>query len=217
MKRELLTWTSANALGLGLGFVAILQTGMLIELGFNWEMHWVWIEEPVSQDTKPYVSTLMGFLVGGFIFGSAQALFLRSRKVAVIGWIVATVTGLGVLAVVVDWPLIALGLLGILPGPVEPIIATVGGGTFAGIFQYLMLRSQGISASKWAIRWVVGLVVGLLPMVVLFITLEELNISISWPAEVFFSGFIVGGVAALVSGRALFRTLTARSDSFSRE
>ena len=71
MKRELLTWTSANALGLGLGFVAILQTGMLIELGFNWEMHWVWIEEPVSQDTKPYVSTLMGFLVGGFIFGSA--------------------------------------------------------------------------------------------------------------------------------------------------
>ena len=38
-KHELLVWTSANALGLGVGFVAMLQMQMLIEFGFDWEMH----------------------------------------------------------------------------------------------------------------------------------------------------------------------------------
>ena len=54
----------------------------------------------------------------------------------------------------------------------------------------------------------VGPVAGLVPMAVLFITLEELNISISWTAEVFVSGFVVGGVAAFVSGRALIASLS---------
>ena len=207
---EWLAWISTNALGLGLGFVAILQTGMLIELGFNWEMHWDWTEEPVSQDTSPYVATLVSFLVGGAILGLAQAFIVRSRDVAEIAWVGATVTGFGVLAIFVEWPLIALDLLGIIPGPVEPIIATVGGGTIAGIFQYLMLRRQGISASKWVILWTVGLVASLVPMVILFVALDELKISISWPTEVFVNGFIVGGVAALVSGRALFAALSGQ-------
>ena len=209
-KHEWLVWISTNALGLGLGFVAILQTGMLIEFGFNWEMHWDWVEEAVSRDASPYVATFVSFLVGGAILGLAQALVVRSRDVAVIGWIVATVTGFGVLAVIVEWPLIALDLLGIIPGPVEPIIATVGGGTIAGIFQYLMLRRQGINASKWLILWAVGLVASLVPMVILFVALDELKISINWPTEVFVNGFIVGGVAALVSGRALFAALSGR-------
>ena len=209
-KRERLAWISTNALGLGLGFVAILQTGMLIEFGFNWEMHWDWVEEAVSRDASPYVATFVSFLVGGAILGLAQALVVRSRGVTVIGWIVATVTGYGVLAVIVEWPLIALDLLGIIPGPVEPIIATVGGGTVAGIFQYLMLRRQGINASKWLILWAVGLVASLVPMVILFVALDELKISINWPTEVFVNGFIVGGVAALVSGRALFAALSGQ-------
>jgi hypothetical protein len=216
-KHELLVWISATALGLGLGFVAILQTGMLIEFGFDWKMHWDWIEEPVSRDARPYVATLMSFLVGGAVLGLAQALVVRSRNVAETGWLVATVTGFGVLAVIVEWPLIALDLLGIIPGPVEPIIATVGGATMAGIFQYLMLRRQGFSASKWLILWVVGLVASLVPMVILFVALDELNISISWPTEVFVNGFIVGGFAALVSGRALFATLPGRPAGFVHE
>jgi hypothetical protein len=215
-KYDLLAWTSANALGLGLGFVAILQTGMLIEFGANWDMHWDWVEEPVSRDASPYLATLISFLVGGVILGSVQALVIRSRNVAEIGWVVATVIGFSVLAVIVEWPLIALDLLGIMPGPFEPIIATVGGGTIAGIFQYLFLRRQGISASRWLSLWVIGLVTSLVPMVILFVVLDKLNISINWPTEVFINGFIVGGVAALFSGRALFAALAGQSAAFSQ-
>lgn len=209
-KHELLAWISVTALGLGLGFIAILQTGMLIEFGFNWEMHWHWVEAPVSADARPYLATLVSFLVGGAILGSAQAFVVRPRNVSPVGWIVATVTGFCVLAVTVQWPLIALDLLGIIPGPIEPILVTVGGGTIAGIFQYLMVRRQGINSSKWLVLWVIGLVASLVPMIILFVALDELNISINWPTEVFINGFIVGGIAALASGRVLFAALTER-------
>jgi hypothetical protein len=216
MKRELIDWTLLNALGLALGFFTILQTGMLFEFGFNWQMHWAGIEAPVSQNTRPYFTALVASLAGGLIFGLSQAFFLRARKVTPFNWIVATVIGFGLLAVVIDWPLIAAGLLGVIPGPVEPIIATVGSGAFAGLFQFLLLRRERIRAPKWALLWVFGLVISLLPTALIFITLEELNISISWPTEVFVSGFTVGGVAALVSGRELLRTLAALPDSYDR-
>jgi hypothetical protein len=44
----------------------------------------------------------------------------------------------------------------------------------------------------------------------LFFTLVEgpLSIAVIWPLQVFFSGFIVAGVAALISGQALFAALS---------
>ena len=206
-----LAWTSVNALGLGLGFLALLETTMLLEFGFDWGKHWVWVEEPVGQDESAaaaYVGTLAAYLIGGVILGASQALVLRTRGVSAVSWILATVSGFGVLAITIDWPLIALDLLGIIPGPVEPIIATVGTGIFAGIFQYLALRRWNVHAAKWLSLLVVGLIVSLVPIVILFISLEALNVSISWPMEVFINGLIVGGVASLVSGQALFKTLS---------
>lgn len=110
--------------------------------------------------------------------------------------------------IAIQWPLMALGVWGVIPGPVEPIIVTVGGASLAGIFQYLMLRRHGIHASKWLILWIVGLVASLVPMAILFMSLDKLNMSISWPTEVFVMGFIVAGVAALISGKSLFATLS---------
>ena len=213
-KHELLVWTSACALGLGVGFVVMAQMKMLIEFGFNWEMHWNWIEKPVDQGALEYVSQLMGVLVIGTIFGSAQALAVRSRNVRVFRWILATIAGFGIVVVAIVWPLIALGVMGNIPGPVEPIIFTIGGGSLAGICQYVLMRSQGIFAGKWLALWIAGLIVGLVATA-LFFSLAEgpLDIALNWPAEIFVSGFIVAGVAALISGKALFNSLPERPEN----
>lgn len=211
--KALLSWITANGFGLGMGFVAVLQTGMLIEFGFDWRMHWKWIEQPAAQDTTEYVSTLVAMLAGGLILGSAQALILRSRSVPVIRWVLATVAGFGVVAVAIDWPLIALGVLGEIPGPVEPLIVTVGGGSFAGVFQFLTLGRQGIRAPKWLLLWIGGLVAGVVPTALLMILLEASGLTPSWPLEVFLNGFIIAGVAAWISGKALFAAFSEFRDA----
>jgi pimeloyl-ACP methyl ester carboxylesterase len=100
---------------------------------------------------------------------------------------------------------------GRIPGPVEPIVLLHGGGGLAGILQYLMLSRQGIHARKWMVLWIVGLVANLLPTALLFISLDKLGVSISWPAEAFLNGFMVAGVAASISGKALFAALAEAS------
>jgi hypothetical protein len=100
--------------------------------------------------------------------------------------------------------------LGAIPGPVEPIIVTVGGGSFAGIFQYLSLRRQGIYTPRWLLLWVGGLLAGIVPTALLMISLESLGLAPSWPLEVFLNGFIVAGVAAWISANAFFGSLFAQ-------
>ncbi len=48
-----------------------------------------------------------------------------------------------------------------------------------------------------------GLVASMVPTALLFTSLEGLRVSLSWPMVVFLSGFMVAGVAAWISGRAL--------------
>ena len=106
--------------------------------------------------------------------------------------------------------------MGNIPGPVEPIIFTVGGGSLAGICQYISMRSQGIFAGKWLALWIVGLIVGLVPTALFFFLVEGLlDIAVNWPVQLFLSGFIVAGVAALMSGKALFNALPGRPDNSS--
>ncbi len=198
-------WTLANALGLGVSFVAILQMTMLVEYGLDFEKYWEFI--PPDQSVRAYAARLVSSLLGGAIFGAAQVLFLRSRSVRVGSWILATTVGFA-LILAVEWPLMAVGIWGRIPGPIEPISITVGGGSFAGIMQYLALRKQGIVASRWLALWIGGLVASLVPAALVFISLEEAGLSISWPVETFLSGFIVAGVAALISGRALLASIS---------
>ena len=43
----------------------------------------------------------------------------------------------------------------------------------------------------------------MVPTALLFTSLEGLRVSLSWPMVVFLSGFMVAGVAAWISGKAL--------------
>jgi hypothetical protein len=202
-KNVLLTWTAMNAIGLAVGFVAFVQTVNLIGYGSI-----EWRPEPPTPTALVYFGLLVAFLVEGAIFGLAQALVLRPLRVPAGAWILATAAGFG-LTVIIDWPLVAAEILGRIQGPVEPIIATVGGGSLAGIVQYLVLRRQGIHASKWLALWVVGLVVSLMPTALLFMSIEALGVSLSWPVVVFLSGLMVAGVAALISGNRLLAAISA--------
>lgn len=197
-------WISANAFGLGVGFVAALEAGMLIEYGFNTELHWKFI--PPGQSISAYAAELLPDFLLGAILGSVQALILPSRWVRIVPWILATTCGFGLIAAVV-WPLMAADLWGRFPGPVEPIVLLVGGGSLAGILQYLALRRQGIHAPKWLALWIGGLVASLVPTALLFMSLDGLGVSRSWPMETFLSGFMVAGVAAWISGKALFAAI----------
>lgn len=206
-ERQLWTWTLANALGLGVGFVAVLQVGMLIRFGLDTELHWN--PTPYGRGVRDYAQSLVGLLAGGAVLGSAQAFVVRSRAVRVVPWILSTAAGFGLLVAVI-WPLTALEIWGRIPGPVEPIAFTVGGGSLAAVLQYLSLRRQGIVASRWLALWIGGLVASLVPTGLMFILIEgPLGLSVSWPLEVFLSGFVVAALAALISGRAFMAALSS--------
>jgi hypothetical protein len=202
----LLKWVSTNAVGLGVAFVALLQTGMLLEYGFDFERHWRGMPPTYPAPLIFYVKVLVSYVVGGTIFGLAQTWVLRSRSVPVRAWILATSAGYGLTAILL-WPLIATEALGNIPGPVEPIMATIGGASVAGVVQYLTIRRRGIVASRWVVLWVLGLFVSLLPTALFFISVEGVGIVPSQFFQVFFSGFLTAGVAAWISGKALLDAL----------
>jgi hypothetical protein len=181
---------------------------MLVEFGLDFERHWQWQEQAVEVSPVFYATTLVALLVAGVIYGASQAAALRSHGVRVIPWILATAVGF-VLLVAVFGPLAAAGVLGIIPGPVEPILFTVVGGSLAGVCQYQALRRQGIAVSGWLVRWIVGVIGGLVLTAAFFMSVEGAGIALGWLLEVFFSGFWVAGVAALVSGRTLFSALSS--------
>ncbi|MGH9814990.1 MAG: hypothetical protein ACRD6I_02835 [Candidatus Acidiferrales bacterium] len=177
---------------------------MLVEYGLNTELHWKFI--PPGQNVQAYAAELVSLLVQGAVLGSAQAWILRSRAVRVAPWILSATAGFGFFFVV-EWSLLAVDLWGRFPGPVEPIMILLGGGSLSGVFQYLGLRRQGIHARKWLALWIAGLVASLVPTALLFMSIEGLGVSLSWPMETFLSGFMTAGVAAWISGKALFAAI----------
>ena len=167
-------------------------------------MYWQWI--PPEQEFITYVDIFLGALLLGTTVGFAQSLVLKTKKIRAMSWIIATVIGFGLL-VLINFPLLFLDVLGKIPGPVEPFIVTIVGSIFAGIVQYFWLLKKDIKVKKWLFLWVVGLLFSVVPTA-LFFTAIEITI---WPLEVFINGFIVGGFASLVSGKALFNKLSSMS------
>ena len=109
--------------------------------------------------------------------------------------------------IAVIWPVTAIW--GDLPGPVEPF-AVVGGGLLAtGCLQWLLLRRQGVQAARWLGLWVLGLPLGMALTAAVIVGAGELVGYPPWAGEVALVGFFVGGTAAAVSGRPLFRALAS--------
>ncbi|MGH7572401.1 MAG: hypothetical protein ACREMK_11240 [Gemmatimonadota bacterium] len=204
----LFKWTAANALGLGVALVVFVTIQFPIKYGLDFERYWQWQEQAIENSLVSYAAMLLGLLVAGAILGASQILVLRSHGARVASWILATALGFALLTAVF-WPLTATGVLGIIPGPVEPILLTVVSSSLAGICQYLALRREGIAASRWLVFWVVGLIGGIVLTAAFFISLGGAGIVLGWILDVFFGGFWVAGVAALVSGNTLVSVLSS--------
>lgn len=207
MKNIPIKWIIANAFGLGVSFVAMLQLLMLFSYGLDFEQHWEFVPPP--QTVGAYLGDLVGGLLGGGLLGVAQVLVLRSHFHWTSRWVWATVAGFGLMTVV-NWPLMAMDIMGRIPGPVEPILATVGSCSIAGILQYFVLKRATVDAKKWLILWMIGLFAGVAATGLLMVGLESVSLAPSWPLEVFLSGFAVAGVASWISGKTLFVSLANR-------
>ena len=205
--KPLFKWTMVNALGLGVAFLAMLAPSFM-ELGINPD-----IPSPLTRNVLDMLATLVLYVCSGAILGAAQAVVLRSWNVGVVHWFAAAAAGFGANALIVAWPLQFMGLLGRIPGPVEPIIFTVGGCAMAGIAQCLLLRQRTVLAGRWLILWVVGLVTSIIPTFLMFFVLQGiLELTLSWPVEAFLNGVMCAGFAALVSGNELFSSLKTTTE-----
>jgi hypothetical protein len=142
--------------------------------------------------------------------GASQSFVTRLYGVPVVPWIVATAAGFFSVSLVII-PLLSAGIWGKIPGPVEPIIITVGGSGMAGIFQYIVLRQNQIRAGKCLGVWIGSLLLGLVPTAMIFMMLEgPLGVAFYWPVEVALSGLLIGGFGALFSGQIFLNTLSRR-------
>jgi len=180
---------------------------MTLKYGFNTEKYWEF-GLPWDFSIWEYIRRLISSFVFGSFVGFAQSGLVKSINVGIkrSSWIVVTAIGFCLLTVTVDWPLLYLEF-GNLPGPLDPIIVTVGGGIYAGVAQYFFLNRKDILARKWLLLWIVGLVLSLIPTALFFTFIGD-HLKLSWPMEVFINGFLVAGVASWISGKAFFSALS---------
>ena len=194
------TWIIANAAGLSIGFWSMLQVSNIVEHG---QLGWV---EGVGEGLGSYLSRFIGVVFCGAVLGSFQSLVLRGNKVPSIRWIFVTTVGFAAITPV-EWVLIYTGDWGNLPGPIEPIILLVGGGSLAGFAQYLFLKRRHEYAVRLLTLWIAGLLISLLPTAAVFVLLlPAIGVTLSWPAEVLVNGLLVGGFAAAISSAIWGRT-----------
>lgn len=209
----MLKWTIANGIGMSLGFLAFIQTLMFLAFGFDFGLHWsadaVELLEDAEAERLLRIGLVLGLPLAGTIFTSCQALVLRGKLLQLWTWILAGPLGFAAIILLV-WPFTEIW--GDIPGPVEPFTIVGGGLILTAVFQWLSLRRQGIAATRWLILWGVGLPLGMVVFMGIYI-LIDLMISISWAGEVALIGFFVGATAAALSTRALTAAIPIRKSS----
>ncbi len=225
-------WALACALGFGALFVGFALTGPV------WSF--VWPGERPDPTALPSMDPATRF--GGLDPEVAAGLY---REVllyhvvhitlfgAVIGWLQTRV--LQTPAVRTRWwvLLTALGFSSIFvfeafrpgivsgghPAPFEPLLIGIGGGAFAGLYQWLYLRKKRIGATRWLGLWIAGLgagaVLGAVALTLLgflgpfmrSVLSERALFTVGQVVFYLVYGPAVGLMAGLVSGRALLEAL----------
>lgn len=210
-RRLLVRWSLANAIGMSLGFLAFIQTLMFLTFGLDFGLHWSSevVENLNLEDAEKERLLRIGLVVGlplaGTIFTSCQALILRGLLPHVRAWILAGPLGFAAVILLI-WPFTAIW--GDLPGPVEPFTIVGGGLLMTAVLQWLSLRRRDIATTRWLVFWLAGLPLGMVVFMGIY-TLVNLVVSVSWAGEVALIGLSVGGTAAAISGKPLFRAISS--------
>lgn len=168
-------WITACVLGFGTLFVAFSLGGLLQSLvrpaawpdptalpSFDPATDFGGVDRDMA--TKLYRANLAYHFIHITIFGGLigwlQARVLWAREVRPRAWV--AVTALGFASIFVFEAFRPGVVTGGHPAPIEPLLIGVGGGIFAGIYQWSYLRRRGVAATKWLGLWVVGLCAGAL-------------------------------------------------------
>ena len=219
-RERLVAWTIANAIAMSLGFLVFIQTLMFLSFGLNFEPHWssqsvdnFAAENPEAAEQMLRTGLLIGLPLAGAILASGQALVMQRVLPRVRTWILAGPLGFASIIALI-WPLTAIW--GDIPGPVEPFAIVAGGLLMTGVIQWWQLRRMGISATRWLVLWLAGLPLGMVVFMLVYTLLDRVvfpdsEYSIGWAVEVALIGLFIGGTAAAISGKSLFRAMSLES------
>jgi len=156
------------------------------------------------------IGIAIGLPLAGAVVAGCQAWALRGHLSRLWQWILCAPAGFAAMILVI-WPFTAIW--GDIPGPVEPFTIVGGGLLTAGAFQWLLLRRRGVHATRWLVLWILGQPLGMIVFVLAYTLLDSIiapgeQYSISWAGEVALIGFCIGGTAAAISGKPLFRAIS---------
>lgn len=230
-------WAAATSVGFGLAFLSFIPGMLVMDMflppGLT-NMGSSAMPEALDPDALPawldlqtykswYRMHLGYHVVALAIFGSIVG-WLQSRllreDVPALHWVVATAMGfVAILSFEIVEPHIVVGPHA---GSLEPLMISIGGSTFAGLAQWLVLRRRGVRASRWLAFWIVGVVVGVGVAVAAVIGLEiatqglvdrtltgVVAQAVSWSRMLLTFGLVTGAVAGAISARALRSSLAA--------
>lgn len=173
-----------------------------------------WMDRPTYETLYRFglLFHIPALLVFGAIVGAAQYLVLRRLLPRAWVWIVGTAVGFAVILVLesIERHIV----IGPTAGPVEPIMIVFGGGSLAGVFQWLYLRSHASADWRYLVLWIVGLVLGVALAVPAMMgigmlfgdavrRLEAAAPHLLWGIEIGLFGLTFGAMAGLISSYGL--------------
>jgi hypothetical protein len=235
------SWAAATSVGFGLAFLSFIPGMLVMDLflppgltnmgsppmpeALDPEALPAWLD---LQTYRSWYRMHLGYHIValaafGAILGWFQSRLLR-EYVPALRWIVAT--AIGFVAILCFEIVERHIVVGPYPGSYPPLMISVGGGTIAGLAQWLVLRRRGVLASRWLASWIGGVVVGVAVAIGVIIGLETATQSlidqplsglvaqaVAWGMMLLTLGLVTGAVAGAISARALRSSLAAATNA----
>ena len=235
------SWVAVTSVGFGLAFLSFIPGMLVMDLflpqgltnmgssampeALDPEALPAWLD---LQTYRSWYRMHLGYhvvalVVFGSIVGWLQSRVLR-EYVPVLPWVAAT--AIGFVAILCFEILERHIVVGPHAGPSEPLMISIGGSTFAGLAQWLVLRQRGVLATRWLAFWIVGVVVGVGVAIAAVIGLEMATQglidrtltgvvaqTVSWSGMLLTLGLVTGAVAGAISARALNASLAAATSN----
>jgi len=175
-----------------------------------------------------YLTLLTGhlllYLLVGTVLAGGQYKVLAFIIPNRIQWTFLTVLGLELILL---GDLLYTGLsTGGVPGPFEPLLIGLGGGSLMAIMQYLYLRSLGIKKGKWVGLWILGILTGIVSsfaciFIYEYFFIDPIKKSVSplafvvmdWLSFILPYFTLIGFFAGLFSAKPLFAAITNQQNA----
>jgi hypothetical protein len=158
------------------------------------------------------------YLFVGAILAHLQYKVLKEYLPDKLKWTFLTILGL---ELVLLGDLFYAGLsTGGVPGPLEPLLIGLGGGSFIALMQFFYLRSVGIKKGNWVGWWILGIVTGIITSFAIIMFYETFIIEtaraslssmaflvVDWLSFILPYFTLIGFFTGLFSAKPLYRAI----------